>query len=155
MVGGVLGQDAGRVGDGDAALDGGGDVDIVDAVAEIGDQLELLAGFAQHRGVDAVGDGGNQHIGGLHRLLQLGVAHRRVVVIEADVEKLAHAQLDAVGQFACDNNQRFLDLRHLVSTEAFAGPAGAEPVRRYGTCASEEIYWRVIPPPTNRRFSPL
>lgn len=36
----VIGQDAGRVRDGDAAGIGGPDVDIVDAVAEIGDQLE-------------------------------------------------------------------------------------------------------------------
>ena len=40
-VGGVLGEDAGRIGHGDAALHGGRDVDIVDAVAEIGDQLQL------------------------------------------------------------------------------------------------------------------
>jgi hypothetical protein len=33
QVGGVLGQDAGRVGDDDAARVGGGDVDIVDAIA--------------------------------------------------------------------------------------------------------------------------
>ena len=73
-VGGVLGEHAGRVGDGDAALHGGGDVDIVDAVAEIGDQLELLAGLAEHRGVDAVGDGRHQHVGGLHRLGELRLA---------------------------------------------------------------------------------
>ena len=63
-VGGVFGQHARRIGDGDAALDGGGDVDIVDAVAEIGDQLELLAGLAEHRGVDPVGDRRHQHVGG-------------------------------------------------------------------------------------------
>ena len=52
---------------------GGGDVDIVDAVAEIGDQLELLAGLAEHRGVDPVGDGRHQHVGGLHRLGEFGL----------------------------------------------------------------------------------
>jgi hypothetical protein len=40
-VGGVFGQHARRVGHGDAALDRGGDVDVVDAVAEVGDQLEV------------------------------------------------------------------------------------------------------------------
>ena len=63
-VGGVFGEHAGRVGDGDAALHGGRDVDIVDAVAEIGDQLELFAGLRQHRGVDPVGDGRHQDVGG-------------------------------------------------------------------------------------------
>ena len=39
-VGGVLGEDARRVGHGDAALQRGRHVDVVDAVAEIGDQLQ-------------------------------------------------------------------------------------------------------------------
>ncbi len=47
------------------------DVDIVDAVAEIGDQLELVAGLAEHRGVDAVGDGRHQHVGDLGGLGKL------------------------------------------------------------------------------------
>ena len=51
-VGGVLGQHAGRVGDDDAAAGGGGDVDIVDAGAEIGDQLQLRAGLGDQAGVD-------------------------------------------------------------------------------------------------------
>jgi hypothetical protein len=39
------------------------DVDIVDAVAEIGDQLQLLAGLRSMRLVDPVGDGRHQHVG--------------------------------------------------------------------------------------------
>ena len=39
-VGGVLGQHARRVGDGDAALAGGVEIDMVDAGAERGDQLQ-------------------------------------------------------------------------------------------------------------------
>ena len=62
-VGGVLGEDARRIGDGDAALEGGRDVNIVDAVAEIGDELHLLAGMAQRVGVDAVGDRRHEHVG--------------------------------------------------------------------------------------------
>ena len=89
------------------------DVDIVDAVAEIGDQLELLAGLAEHRGVDAVGDGRHQHVGGLHRLGELGLAHRLVVEIEPRVEQLAHAGLDAVGQLARDDDQRLLGFGHV------------------------------------------
>ena len=109
-VGGVFGQHARRIGDGDAALIGGGDVDIVDAVAEIGDQLELLAGLGEQRGVDLVGDGRHQHVGGFHRLGQLGLGHRLVFGIEARVEQLAHAQFDAVGQLARDDDQRLFRL---------------------------------------------
>ena len=73
-VGGVFGQHAGRIGDGDAALMRGRHVDIVDAVAEIGDQLEPLAGLIDHLGVDLVGDGRHQHVGALRRLDEFGLA---------------------------------------------------------------------------------
>ena len=99
----------------------GGDVDIVDAVAEIGDQLELVAGLGEHRGVDAVGDGRHQHVGGLHGLGQLGLGHRLVVEIEARVEQFAHAGLDAVGQLAGDDDQRLLGFRHLLVLYADCG----------------------------------
>ena len=56
-VGGVFGQHAGGVGDGDAAPSGGGQVDMVDAGAEIGDQAEIRAGMGQDGAIDAVGDG--------------------------------------------------------------------------------------------------
>ena len=105
-VGGVLGEDARRVGHGDAALDRGGDVDVVDAVAEIRDQLEPVAGLAQHGVVDAVGDGRHQHVGGLDRLDQLRLRHRLVVGVELRVEQLAHADLDRVRQLARDHDER-------------------------------------------------
>ena len=70
-VGGVLGEHARRVGDEDAAVPRRLEVDIVDAGAELGDQLELRAGLAQSAPVDAVGDGRHQHVGGLDRLDQL------------------------------------------------------------------------------------
>jgi hypothetical protein len=62
-VGGVLGQNFRRVGHGDAARMGGNDVDIVDAVAEIGDQLHLAVGVLEKLFGDLVGDGGHQDIG--------------------------------------------------------------------------------------------
>ena len=107
-VGGVVGQNAGRVGDGDAPAQRRGDVDIVDAGAEIGDQMQLLARLRDHMGVDAVGDGGDQHVGGLHRLDDLLRRHRRIVEIEAHVEQFAHARLDALGELAGDHNDRLL-----------------------------------------------
>ena len=55
-------------------LRGGLDVDLVDAVAEIGDQLEVVAGLRDQRGVDAVGDGRHQHVGFLDRGHQFRLA---------------------------------------------------------------------------------
>jgi hypothetical protein len=109
-VSGVLGQNAGRVGDSNAALQCGGNVDIIDPVAEIGDQLQPLAGMPQHRGVDAVGHRRHQHVGDLHRLGELGRAHRLVVEIQPGLEQLAHARLDIVGQFARYDDQRLFSI---------------------------------------------
>ena len=111
-VGGVLGEDARRIGHGDAALQRGGDVDVVDAVAEIGDQPQLLAGMAEHGAVDLIGDRRHDDVGDLDRLDQLGLAHRLVVEIEPRVEQLAHARFDAVRQFAGDHDQRFFTRCH-------------------------------------------
>ena len=117
-VGGVLGQHARRVGHRDAALQRARDVDIVDAVAEIGDQLQLLARLRDHRGVDAVGDGRHQHVGGLHGLGELGLAHRLVVEVEPRVEQLAHPRLDGVRQLARDDDQRLLALSPFAASVA-------------------------------------
>ena len=106
-VGGVLGQDARRVGDGDAARHRGLDIDIVDPGAEIGDELQPVAGLHDHRLVDAVGDGRHQHFGLLDRLDQFGLAEGMVVGIELGVEQLHHPRLDHVGQFAGDDDQGF------------------------------------------------
>ena len=48
-VGGGVGQDAGRVADGDAAGRGGGDVDVVEADREVADHLQLWAGVRAGR----------------------------------------------------------------------------------------------------------
>ena len=56
--------------------------------------------------IDAVGHGRHQHVGGLHRLDEVGRRHGRVVEIEARVEQLAHAGLDAVRQLAGDDDER-------------------------------------------------
>ena len=87
-------------------------VDVVDAVAEIGDQLELLAGLAQHRPVDVVGYGRHDHVGDLGGLDELRLAHRLVVGIEPRIEQLAHARFDAVRQPAGDHDQRLFALCH-------------------------------------------
>ena len=74
--------------------------------------ISLRLGPASLRtgGVDPVGHGRHQHVGGLQRLAELGLGHRLVVEIEAGVEQLAHARFDAVGQLARDDHQRFFAL---------------------------------------------
>jgi hypothetical protein len=108
MSAGVLGEDTGSIGHGDAARIGGGNVDVVDAVAEIGDQLEVRPRLTDHRSIDAVGDGRHQHIGGGDRLDELGLRHRGVFDVQPGVEQLAHARLDLVGQLARHNHERLL-----------------------------------------------
>ncbi len=107
-VGGVLGQHARRVGDGDAALAGGVEIDMVDARAERGDQLQLRPGLRQHAAVDPVGHRGHQHVGRLHGLDELGAGHRLVVGVQARVEQLHQTRLDRVGQLSGDDHQRLL-----------------------------------------------
>jgi hypothetical protein len=79
-VGGVFGQNFRRVGYRDAARMRRGDVDIVDAVAEIGDHAQLAVGMLEHLLVDHVGDGRHQHIGGADRVAScsgvIGVSSR-------------------------------------------------------------------------------
>jgi hypothetical protein len=111
-VGGVFGQHARRVGHGDAALARGIEIDVIDAGAEGGDQLQTRAGLAQHPAVDAVGHGGHQHVGGLYRVDQLGGGKRRILDIEAGLEQLHEPRLDRVGQPPGDDHQRlFLGAR--------------------------------------------
>ena len=89
---------------------GGGDVDVVDAGAEVGDQLQLLAGRGDDAGVDAVGDGRHQHVGARHRRGQARRRQRRVVEIELGVEQLAHPRLHRIGEFAaCHDDFRLAD----------------------------------------------
>ncbi len=76
------------------------------------DQLEIGVRLLQHRGVDAVGHGRDQHVGLPQSFPKLGLAHRLVVEIEPGIEQLAHACFDAVGQLARDDDQRFLGFRH-------------------------------------------
>jgi len=111
-VGGVLGQDARRIGHSDAALERGRHVDMIDAVAEIGDQLQAFARMAEYRPVDLVGHCRHHDVGDFGDLGEVRRAHRLVVDIEADVEQLAHARFDGVRQLAGDHHQRLLARCH-------------------------------------------
>ena len=105
-VGGVFGQNARCVGDGDAFVGGGLDVDIVHAGAEIGDQFQVGTGLGDQGRIDAVGDGGNQDIGGGDCFRQPGRAHRRIFMIEPRIKQLAHAGFHRFGQLAGDDDKR-------------------------------------------------
>jgi hypothetical protein len=113
-VGGIFGQNLRRVGHGDAARMGCDDVDIVDAVAEIGDQFQLAVGIFKKLFGDLVGDGGHQDIGCADRVGDLLARQRRIVEIEPGVEQLAHAGLDRVRQLARDDNERLFLNRHVL-----------------------------------------
>ena len=90
------------------------DVDIVDAVAEIGDQFQLAVGLLEKLFGDLVGDGGYQDIGRADRIGDLFRRQRRIVEIEPGVEQLAHAGLDRVRQLARDDNERLFLNRHVL-----------------------------------------
>jgi len=145
-VGSILGEHAGRIGHGNAALHGGRNIDVVDAVAEIGDQLQAFAGLAEHRPVDVIGDGRDQHIGGFHRFDELRLAHRLVVVIEAGVEQFAHAHFDAVRQPAGDHDQRLLARRHTLPLPPGVGLSASK---------SKWLQGHSAPPPVQVSLTPL
>ena len=83
-------------------------VDIVDAGAEIGNQLQLFARLHENGLVDAVGHRGHQDIGGLHRLDELGLAHGLVRCIEFGLKKLHHARFNDLGQLAGNDDDGFV-----------------------------------------------
>jgi len=84
---------------------------MVDAVAEVCDQLHLLAGLGDQMGVDGVGDRGNQYVGLSHSLGDFGFRHRLVIEIQMGVEKFAHSRLDEFREPARNDDIGFF-LRH-------------------------------------------
>ena len=121
----VLGEDPGRVGDGDASFRGRVDVDVVDAVAEVGDELHLLARRPDDLGVDPVGNRRHQHIGRLQGLHQLRTAHWPVGVVQARVEQFAHARFDHVRKLARHDDRRLLAAHQCLSPRDAGPGAGA------------------------------
>jgi hypothetical protein len=135
----VLGQDAGRVGDRDAAAERAGDVDMIDPVAEIRDEPHLFGGLGDHGGVDLVGDGRHQNVGLAHRLDDLHLGHRLIFEIEASVEQFAHAGFDEFGQSPRDHNKGFF-LGHERRSYRSRGAAAAVPA---GAIISFRAFTRV------------
>jgi hypothetical protein len=86
---------------------------MVDARPERGDEAQSRPRFAEHRRIDAVRHGGNQHVGLLDGGDKLRLAQGLIVEIEAGHEQLHHPRLDRVGQLARDDDQRLLR-RHRI-----------------------------------------
>ena len=105
-IGRVLGEDAWRIGDGHPSRQGGGHVDIVDAIAEIGDEFHLRPGEFNELGIDPVGHGWNDHLGGVQGFGESAARHWLVVDVEPRIEQLAHAGFNDAGQFAGHDNER-------------------------------------------------
>ena len=84
-----------------------------EAIAEIGDDLQLRPGLVKHGSVDPIGHGGHQHFRRFHRLHQFRLSHGVIVQIEAGIEQLAHARFHLFRQFSGDNNQSFRS-RHIA-----------------------------------------
>jgi hypothetical protein len=118
-VGSILGEDARRIGHGHAARNRRADVDIVDAIAEIGDQFQLRTGSFDQGGIDPIRHGRHQHVSRVHGLHKFRLRQWLVVYIETRVEQFAHPRFDDVGQFACDDDERFLSAHSL---SAFGQP---------------------------------
>ena len=97
-VGGILGHNAGGVRHKDAALAGGGHVDVIHARAVIGDQFQLVARLPQKARVDLVGDRGHQHIGPAHGGGEFVARHRRVGIAQVDIEEFLHPGFHRLGQ---------------------------------------------------------
>jgi hypothetical protein len=72
----------------------------VDTGAEVGDELQLRAGVAEHGAVDGVGHRWHQHGGSLDSLDQFRLGERLVIEVEARIEQLAHPRLHRLRQLA-------------------------------------------------------
>ncbi|ENN84449.1 hypothetical protein RHSP_22289 [Rhizobium freirei PRF 81] len=111
-VGGIFGQDIGRVGHGDAATSRSFDIDMIGAVGETGNQLHLRPGLIDQLSVDAVRHRGHQHVDRSDSLNEFGLGARTIVNVEFGIEELAHPRFHCIRQFARDVDFRFFLRRH-------------------------------------------
>ena len=99
---------------------------MIDAIAEIGDELHLLAGLSNKMRVDAVCDRRHEHVRRAHGLDKLVMRRGLVAYIEARVEQFAHARFDRLGEPARDHYERLflphLTLRPLASVDCRSRP---------------------------------
>ena len=82
----VAGQNAGRVANNNAAFMGRININIIRAIAEIGDQLQARSGLLYQLAVNAVRDGGHEHIIVRHQGRKPGRVERPVLLRIGDVK---------------------------------------------------------------------
>ena len=103
-------------------------VDVVDAVAEIGDELEVRARPAPRMPASISSVTVGTSTSAVATASASSSARERLVLeVEARVEQLAHAGLDHVGQAAGDDDDRvfFSSAQNAPSTEKTANCRGA------------------------------
>ena len=107
-VRGIFSENAGRIGDDDAAVPGGFQVDIVDTGPEIGDELQLLTRLAEHARESilsvTVGTSTSALPVAANQLLP---GHGMIINIQFRIKQLAHPRFHHIRQSAGHNNQRF------------------------------------------------
>lgn len=109
----VFGQDIRRIGDGDSTLCGGRDVDIIHAITEICDELEIGTRLFDRSCIDDICDARHQNVRFLHRSDDFRLIHAVVVYIQTRIKQFPHSGFHWVRQFSRKNDQRFLLVRHL------------------------------------------
>ena len=80
---------------------------MVDAGAEVGDQLELWSSRLDDLCIDAIGHGRGEDVGPPDSVDERRCAHRPVLQIQLRIKQLPHPRLDRIGKFAGDDDLRF------------------------------------------------
>ena len=93
-IGGVIGDNARRVADQNAALAGGVHVDVIHTRAIVRDQFQPVTGGGQHPLINPVRDGRHQDIGPLHGADQILARHLFVGHGQLDVEEFGKTGLN-------------------------------------------------------------
>jgi hypothetical protein len=106
QVGGILGEDAGRIRDQNPALGRRLEVDMIGPRSEIGDEAEAIPRFGKHFGIDPVGHGGDEHVALAHGGNELVTRHGFVAGIAARVEQFAQPRLDSRHKMPCHYDAR-------------------------------------------------
>ena len=120
----AVGQDLGRVGNGDGKFLRGGDIDVIEADPEVANHTHSAPFDIEQLGAEGIGDGRTQRIGAAQRALQLREAQGLVVGTQLDVEALRKFALDLRRPASCDDDFRLVHLVELPRAEhdGAAGP---------------------------------
>ena len=102
-VGSIFGKNARRVGNDNALRARRSKIDMIDANAEIRDELKSRAGLCNKISIDHVGNRRRKHVGGYHRLLKRSTRHGGTAQVDLGIEQFAHPVHHMIGQFGGDD----------------------------------------------------